>query len=707
MAIIGKIRKHAGLAVALIGIAIIGFVVQDAFGRRGQTAPPVAVINGESISYDLFSSQVDQLTDQYMQSMQAQGENVSLTDADREQIREITWQRLLSDLLMNEACAQTGLQVSAEEMNDMYYGKFISPILYQYFTNPQTGQYDRQQVMNIINNFNQLSPQDQSTLSELERIVKSERLKEKYFLLASQSYYVPKGMAALQARSQSASANARYVMLPYSSIPDADVELSRADYQKYYNENKHMFRQNPSRELSYVVFDVTPTPQDMADITKDVNELYAEFQQEDNIPDFVNAVTSGDRFDSLYRTKDEVFQGWDSLFDVEAGHFFAPRRMGNTFQMAKLMDVQMRPDSLFLHHIFLSYAEMGSQSGRNREQSRQLADSLVRVVNANPSLFGDLAVRFSEDPTAQQTRGELGWMRDGSLLSSLNKAALATPAGKATMVEAPNGFHVLYVAEKTKPVKKVLAALVSIPIEPSTATAKSVYTRANQLMADCRGDIAQMDSAARKIGMRVRQAAATELQSSLPGMNSAREVIRWAFNKDTKEGSVASQVFEMENRYVIAGLRSINEEEYMSLDNAMKNPQVANMVRMDKKFHLLSGKLDGTSLEAIAKSNNVKIDTAFGITMTAYPVLNRNGYEPNVIGTICGMEKGQLSHAIKGNSGVYRVFVDNIAAPEPAPADLVRISSQLEMQHQQTASNAVLSALEKAANIEDNRGFYF
>ena len=174
MAIIGTIRKHAGLAVALIGIAIIGFVIQDAFGGRGQSAPPVAVIDGESISYDLFSLQVDQLTDQYIQS---QGGNVSLTDADREQIRTIAWQRMLSDLLMNEACSKTGIQVSSAELNDMYYGKFISPILYQYFTNPQTGQYDRQQVMNIINNFSQMDPQSQAALSELENIVKTERLK--------------------------------------------------------------------------------------------------------------------------------------------------------------------------------------------------------------------------------------------------------------------------------------------------------------------------------------------------------------------------------------------------------------------------------------------------------------------------------------------------------------------------------------------------
>ncbi len=702
MAIIGTIRKHAGLAVALIGIAIIGFVIQDAFGGRGQSAPPVAVIDGESISYDLFSMQVDQLTDQYIQS---QGGNVSLTDADREQIRNIAWQRMLSDLLMNNACTETGLQVSPDELNDMYYGKFISPILYQYFTNPQTGQYDRQQVMNLINNFSQLNPQDQQTLSELERIVKTERLKEKYLYLASQSYYVPKALASLQAAQQSTSVSSRYVSLPYSTVADAEVELNKSDFQKFYNENKYMFKQNKSREIAYVVFDVTPTPKDMADITKDVNELYAEFQQEENIPDFVNAVTTGDRFDSLYRNESEVFQGWDDLFDAEPGTYFEPRRMGQSFQMAKLMDVQMRPDSMYIHHIFLSYTEAGSQSGRNKTQSRQLADSLLKVINANPAQFGDLAVRFSEDPTAQQSRGELGWMLDGTLMSNLNKAALATPAGKATMAEAPNGFHILYVAQKTQPVKKILAAVVNIPIEPSTATTKSVYTRANQLMADCHGNVAQMDSAARKIGMRVRKNSVTELASSLPGVNSAREVIRWAFNDDTKEGSVASQVFEMENRYVIAGLSSINEDEYMSLDRAMEMPQIANMVRQNKKFNILAQKMEGSSLETIAQNNNVKIDTVFGMSMNGYPSLN--GYEPKIVGAMCGSTQGQLSKAFQGNNGVFRFIVDNIAAPEATPAEIVRLTNQLEMQYTQSAANRVYSALEEAAVIEDNRGFYF
>ncbi|MCM1169940.1 MAG: SurA N-terminal domain-containing protein [Bacteroides sp.] len=703
MAIIGRIRKHAGLAVALIGIAIIGFVVQDAFGRRGQSAPPVAVINGETVSYSSFSADVDQITEQYKR---AQGD-VKITEEDMSQIRNMAWQRLVSDMLLNEACQNTGIQVTTAEMNDMYYGKFISPYLYQYFTNPQTGVYDRQQVMNIINNFDQLSDQDKVALSELERIIKNERVKEKYNNLAAKSFYVPRALAAFQGGPLASTVTAGYVMLPYSRIADADVQVNKADFKKFYDENKYMFRQNKSRSLDYVVFDVTPTAQDMAEIESNVAQLYAEFQQETSIPDFVNAVTSGQRFDSLYRSQAEIFPGWDTLFNAKAGTFFAPRRMGRSYQMAALLDVQMRPDSIQLQHIFLSYTEAGSQSGRNKEQSRQLADSLKNVINANPGNFAQLAATYSEDPSAQQNGGDLGWQRDGYFVSYLNRAILDTKTGTAAVVEAPAGFHVIYVAAKTQPVKKVLAALVNIPIEPSAATTKNIYTRANQLLGQCKGKVAGLDSAARQMGMQVRQASVTELESNLPGANGSREVIRWAYNKDSKEGTVANQVFEMENRYIIAGLRSINEDEYMPLERAMLIPQAEQMVKQEKKAKELSKLLmGGNTLQELASALDIEIDTAFGIRMNSYPMIG-NAYEPKVIGEICGLEKGVLSQPVQGNAGVYRVMANDILSAPADPMQINNIVRSTQMQMQQSANSLISSALENAAKIEDNREFYF
>lgn len=704
MAIIAKIRKHAGLAVGLIGVAIVGFVVQDAFGRRGQSAPPLAVINGETVSYSLFAEQVDQITEQFKR---AQGADVRITEEDMNQIRSMAWQRILGDYLLNEACGRTGLTVSADEMNDMYYGQFISRYLYPYFTNPQTGEYDRMQVMNIINNFDQLSEQDQAALLDLEKVIKNERLKEKYYVLVSQSYYMPKALAATELAAQAPVYTARYVELPYAEIADADITLSKADYQKYYNENKFRFRQNKSRNIDYVVFDVTPTPQDMADLDRQVADLYAEFQTEENIPDFVNAVTSGDRFDSIYRNQSEILPGWDTLFSTSKGTFIAPRRIGRTYQMAKLMDAQMRPDSLHINHIFLSYTEAGSQSGRNKEQSRHLADSLVNVINAAPAMFPQLAAQYSEDPSAAQNGGDMGWQRDGYFVGFLNNAILSTPQGRATMVEGPNGFHVMYVVEKTAPVKKVLAAIVTIPIEPSEATTKAVYTQANQLLGQCKGTLKGLDSAAVRMGVRVRQAASDELGTALPGVPQAREVVRWAYDKNSKEGRVADRIFEMENRYVVAGLRSINETDYISLARAMEIPQVEYLVKQDKKFDELAERMkSASSLEELASKLNVAVDTAYGLSLGSYPLVG-NSVEPAVLGAVCGLQSGVLSAPIKGNSGVYRVMVDKVDENAVEPSQVDNLVQMRQNQFSQAAANYVGVALEKAATIKDNRGFYF
>ncbi|MDE7072354.1 MAG: peptidylprolyl isomerase, partial [Bacteroidales bacterium] len=354
----------------------------------------------------------------------------------------------------------------------------------------------------------------------------------------------------------------------------------------------------------------------------------------------------------------------------------------------------------------LSYTEAGSQSGRNKDQSRLLADSLQRVINANASSLPQLAAAYSEDPTAPQNMGDLGWVKDGSFVGYLNNAILRTPAGQATVVEAPNGFHVLYIAEKTKPVKKVLAALINVPIEPSAATTKNVYTRANQLLGQCNGKLSRLDSAARNMGLQVRQASVTELETNLPGAVRSREVIRWACNKDAKEGSVANQVFESENSYMIAGLRSVNEKEYMPLDRAMEIPQVEQMVRMDKKYREAARKMDAASLEELARSLNLSIDTATGLRMNAYPMVG-GAYEPKVLGQICGLEKDVLSQPIQGNAGIYRVMVYNMLSAPASTAQIDRMIQSSTAQYIQNASSTVNSALEKAAKIEDNRQFYF
>ena len=59
MAIIGKIRKRAGIAVGLIALAIVAFILSDLLGGRQGNVPSVlATINGTDISFAEYEKAV-------------------------------------------------------------------------------------------------------------------------------------------------------------------------------------------------------------------------------------------------------------------------------------------------------------------------------------------------------------------------------------------------------------------------------------------------------------------------------------------------------------------------------------------------------------------------------------------------------------------------------------------------------------------------
>lgn len=704
MAVIGKIRKHSGLIVAAIGIAIIGFVVQDGLGNRQNRAPFLAEVGGEKVTYATFDQQVNQITEQYRN---AQGADVNITPEDLTQIRNMAWERIVTNILMQKACNRMGLQVTPAEMNDLYYGEHISPILYQYFGNPATGAYDRQQVMMLISNFDQLSAEDRQVLSEVERVVKEERLKEKYYFMVAQGFYVPTAFAAELAHLQTDRAAAGFACLSYGDIPDGEVELTDADYRRFYEENKHILKQEKaSVDIDYVSWDVMPTAADIADIERNAEEVFAELQTEENIPDFVMTVSS-DRFDSIYKTRQEVERGWDSLlFNAPAGTCFAPRRMLNSYQMAKLMDVQMRPDSLHAAHILIAFGQ-NAQNGRDKETARALADSLRQVLQAAPARLSELAMAFSDDRSAAQNGGDLGWQKDGTFIAPFNQALIDGRVGDIKVVETLFGFHVLRIVDKTAPVKKVLACVISMPVEPSVETAKDVYAQASRFLSQCKKG-ADFDSVARQNGMRVRAATyVDELADQMPGLNNAREVVRWAYNKENKPGDVAQEVFEMENRYVIAMLKKRHREGYMSLDDMKSMPQLEYRIKRDVKANRLMDKAKAaegkTTLAQVAEAWGVTADRAENITFNGYSFGSR-GYEPALIGTAFGLKEGQLSKPVKGNSGVYVLAAEGVSVGEGNP-DMLRI--QLMQSFQQRTFNLVRAALGESYGIEDNRAMYF
>ena len=243
--------------------------------------------------------------------------------------------------------SKLGMQVSAEEMNDMYTGLFIHPNLSQnpQFVDPATGQYNRQLMARLINEYGKWDTVQRMQWNELKKENKDSRMQRKYGNLLLGGFYMPKALSNRISEFSAEVADARFVALPFSLVNDSEVTLKEEDYKKYYEDHKAEFRiPEEYRELEYVAFPVNPTPADLAEIEKEVMKVWADFQTtaSDEIPFFVGA-ESMRPYDSNYVKASTFTAPLDEQVAAAApGTFIEPAIIGNDWTMGKVLSSAVR-----------------------------------------------------------------------------------------------------------------------------------------------------------------------------------------------------------------------------------------------------------------------------------------------------------------------------------------------------------------------------
>jgi len=711
MAVIGKIRQHSGWIVLLIGLAIAGFILQDAFlgDTPGRRIPQFAVVNGEEISIQRFDNRVQQVVVQF----QAQQDGIPLSPESFHMVREQVWRTMIGEILLARSAERLGITVTTREMNDMFYGQFIHHHVLTSFADPATGTFNRQQVMMFINNFNQMPLETQRQFRDLEVAIREDRLRTKYYSIIAAAHFVPTFFVNYMHERTNLSAAVTVAALNFADIPDSDITLTEADFRRYFNNNRSLFwRPQTTRAVDFVVFDVIPTEEDIAAISQHAHQLFDEFRVEADLPSFINAVST-QRFDSVFLGRDAFMAPWnDLLFNSPRGTFFAPEIRHNHYEMAKLLDVAYRPDSLRASHILIPFRGSAAAQAQNltRTDAEALADSLRRELLRDRTLFAQLALEYSADGSAE-VGGDLGWFFDGQMVRPFNEAVVNGRVGDITVVETMFGFHVIHITGRSTPVRKAMAAFVFVPIEPSDATNRAVYAEASRVFARSR-DLASLEETARELGLHIRRADfVTEMDNALPGLPNARHIVRWAYDRRTRVGNVAQEIFEFENRYVIAALRQISNEGYPTVAEIQELPEVQFAVRNERKAEILLERMNSAlstnrsmaALEAIDAS----IENTDVVTFAGYNVGTR-GFEPELIGAIFGTSENRLTQPIRGRTGVFVAQPSNFTVAEPLEAeDVELVRGQMQLMFERGMVERLRQAKERNARIVENRAFYF
>ena len=702
MGIIGSIRKHSGWAVAIVGIAILAFILGDLTKNNGGI-PDVGKVNGETMTSQRFNEMVAEMENNY--KMQQQTTQVPAEM--EQQIREQVWQQFVDETLMEEQTAKLGLRVSPAEVNDMFTGTFIHPYVRQSFTDPQTGQFDVRYVNQFIENFDQLDTTRRMQWVELEKYVKTDREQQKYTTLINAGFYMPKALAAKVAEYSNTVANVRAVALPFSSVTDEEAAITDADYQNYYNKHKAEFRvREELRDLEFIAFPVNPTPQDLADIQEQVNKTWAEFQTvpADEVAFFVNA-ESDRSYDSTYKRASEFKAPFDEqIAAAKEGDFLAPVLAGNEWMMAKVISSAVRPDSLRASVIYILNQNAGGNIMRSDAQAKSLADSVLALLNGNKMSFEQAVEQYSDDPQKAETKGDMNWQLDGGY-GFLNEELVSRAVGSCFIYEHPQGvgYFVVKVTDKTPAAKKYRVALISREIVPSNATNRAVYNEANRFAGQNR-NYTDFSAAAQQDNMQVRSARVTMMMDNMAGINNARSIVQWAFNEDTKVGDVADQVYECDGMFVVVALKDVLKKGYATLEQV--RPMIEQPVRIEKKAEVLLARASeavkaAQDINSIAMKLNATVDTIDSVSFNDY-YLARYGMEPKVQAAIAA-SKGGMVGPVKGASGVYMVQVDSKA---PATIDESMVKMRMEQGYRSKARMAS-QVLRDKAKIEDQRNKFF
>lgn len=336
MAAIGKIRKHYGLLVAIVGIALLAFVLGDLLNsttKRGTTE--VAIVDGEKITYQDYSN----LVNVNLENAKAQNGG-SLSPEDNYAVHTNTLEQMIRDIIMKDEYKNLGLVVSAEELYEQFLGENPNQYVVQSFTDAD-GNFNKELVTTYIKEFQTLAPEMKSAWLNFEHAIKEDRLNTKYENLLKKGFYLPNKLAARFYSDKNDKMAAEVYAVRYNTIADSTVVITDADNKAYYDANKQKFQTDATRSIDYVIFDVKPSQADKDFSKKYVSELIEDFKATHNTENFVNA--NSDRpYDSAWKARKDVPVELEKvIFDEnnEVGFVYGPYENEGYYNIAKIMEI--------------------------------------------------------------------------------------------------------------------------------------------------------------------------------------------------------------------------------------------------------------------------------------------------------------------------------------------------------------------------------
>jgi len=355
MAVLETIRVKLGILITvLIAVALLSFIIDPSTLQSVASSSSkydVGEIDGKSISYMDFQTDVDRFTaiNEIITGSSVSNEEQQLA------VRNAAWQALLDQYLFIKNAQKAGIHVGEEEMVALISGDMVSPVFAQnaaFFD--AEGNFSKEMLLEFVNYINT----DQTGRLKmywdyLQTTAQTQQYYDKYMSLFAQSDFTNPLMMTEEIADNNNTFDVEFVMLPVGLVQDSTITVTDSEIKKYYESHKKFYKQQASRDIEYVVFEVVPSAEDIAAANQALVDVYDEFASTDNMKAFLMA-NSDRQYDAHWYKAGELATVSNEVNDFAFGKNNGVSEVfqnGNIFRAVKVVESANVPDSVYVKYV--------------------------------------------------------------------------------------------------------------------------------------------------------------------------------------------------------------------------------------------------------------------------------------------------------------------------------------------------------------------
>ncbi len=697
MAVLEKIRVKLGVFITIIiALALLSFIIDpstlQSVSSSMSSKYDVGEINGKSVSYNEFQKDVEYYTSI---SEIMSGSSVS-SEQQQIAIRNEAWQALVSKFLFVKNAKAAGITVSEAEMLALTVGDMVSPMLAQ---NPafadESGNFSKERLIQFVQSVNtDPSGNLKSFWDYLQNSIYTQQYYTKYGSLFTNSDFTNPLMMAREIEDNNNTTDVEFVMVPFGFQTDSTIVVSDSEIKSYYNSHKKFYKQQNSRDIEYVVFEVKPSDKDIAAANDQLTAVYDEFASTDNMKNFL--MRNSDRpLSNYYYKKGELNTISSDINDFVFNDGKGASKVfskDNSFFAARVLETRMVPDSVYVRHILL------------QGEQESLADSLLNVLQKGKDSFANIAALYSADQNSYaEERGDIGWMTQTYMIPGF-ESVMTADLDKAFILDTQYGKHIVEVTKKTKAIEKKQVAILEKTALASKETFNEYYAKANTVATKAEGKYESFKKAVEEEGLYAHPMnKMLESSDRLGAIEDTKEVTRWAFEQK-KAGKVSNIITVNNNYFFVVAVKGIHKEGYTPVSEVA--PVIKSILYAEKlgekKAAEVSEKIKGLdTMEAIAAALNTTVSTKEGITFAS---MTSQGLDPKFIGAVSVAEPNRISKPLAGNIGVY---VYKVKAHDTGAFFTEDDAKARDSQMSQYSLQSLLPVMMQDADVKDNRARFY